>query len=150
MKKTNIALVLLGEIRRRLASTFQVLKYLLYGQKEIVSSVEIYGDREFCEAVKEALLLLEKKEPSSFTLIDQYLNLIIQSGETLLSPSRWGIALSLEERETKDVSQTWLACLLWLQGETLSRLPESTEALIQRAKVSLLWNRGLEFYARLS
>lgn len=109
MKKANIALILLNEIRKRLSSVFQVLKYLLHGQKEVISSIEIHGDREFCEVVKEALLLLKGKDPSSFTLADQHLNLIIQSGETLLSPSKWGIALSLEERETKSVSQTWLA-----------------------------------------
>lgn len=112
MKKASPLLTLFDEIQRRLTSGFQALRHLLFGHKEKVSSIDIHGDRAFCEAVKQALLLLRESDLSTFNLIDRHLNLIIQSGETLLDSHRDGAALALDGKEAKDASRTWLACLL--------------------------------------
>ena len=112
MKCGGLASALFDEVRQRVTSVFQVLRNLLFGHKEVISSIEIKGGRDFCQAVKKALLLLNERDAPTFNLVNQHLDLIVQSGKTLLEPGRDVAILGLEEKEAKDSSQSWLACLL--------------------------------------
>lgn len=104
--------MVIDEVRRRTRDALQVVKNLLFGDKEMVSSIEIRGNRKFCQVIREALLFLKKKDMSIFDLIDKHLYLIIQSGETtLLEPDPTGGVLGLGEKEIEDNTPTWLACL---------------------------------------
>ena len=116
MKYGGLTLALFDEIRERVGTAFQVVRNLLFGHKEVISSIEIKGDREFCEGVKKALLLLKEKDYPSFSMVNQNLDLVVQSGKTLLEPGRDVAVLALEGNEAKESTQTWLACLLACYG----------------------------------
>ena len=104
--------MVIDEVRRRTRDAIQVVKNLLFGDKEMVSSIEIRGNRKFCEVIMEVLLFLREKDMSIFDLIDKHLYLIVQSGETtLLEPDPIIGALALGEKEIEDNTPTWLACL---------------------------------------
>ena len=108
----GFVLMVIDEVRRRTRDAIQVVKNLLFGDKEMVSSIEIRGNRKFCEVIRKALLFLKEKDMSIFDLIDKHLYLIVQSGETtLLEPDPIIGALALGEKEIEDNTPTWLACL---------------------------------------
>lgn len=109
-----------GTFLQRFSNAAQFLKYVLFGHKEVVSSIKIKGSRNFCKVTQEALLLLREKDSSSFDLTNRYLDLIVQSGWTSFSPSfqneETGATLALGGKQIKDASKEWLACLLAYYG----------------------------------
>ena len=106
-------LAFLGTFRRRTSGVFQMIRNLLFGHKDVVSSIEIRGDTEFCEFTKKALLLLKTKCFSSFDLINRHLEFIVEGrGETALTSEFGGAMLALDGKEVKNMTETWLAALL--------------------------------------
>lgn len=107
------------KLRQLAARCIPPLTHYVYGNRQTVASLEIAGDSEFCRSVREAILLLEEKDPLTFQLVNQYLRFVVRAGKTFLKPLKMTSLLAIQESEVKNNSQAWLACLVWTLFETL-------------------------------
>ena len=107
------SLMVVRQVLERVSSVFYLLTSLFLGKKVEIEGIKIKGSEEFCQSIKEALYLLKEKDPESFSIVKQHVDLFAESSRRAFGyfPGTL-IAIALDKKKIISFSITWLASLL--------------------------------------
>lgn len=110
----------------RIADVIYAIKSVCFAQKKFFNRIEINGSKQFCERIFDALLLLKERDPQAYKIVDDSLSLLLESRETIFTPSLTGIGVGIS-RDCYETSLPWLASFIAYQGFKAKLLLEASK-----------------------